>query len=126
MKTILVDAYRTFVTDDWINTEMQNLLDSYSNKKIILTNADEDKQKKLWLVNLPYSLFTLSFNPEKSDPKYFEIFLKEYNLNINNVIYFEHNIDAVNSAKSIWINTYHYDHEKQDLKALEQFLNENI
>jgi hypothetical protein len=101
MKTILVDAYRTFVTDDGINLEMQKLLDSYSNKKIILTNADKEKQKKIGLVNLPYPLFTLSFNPEKADSKYFEIFLEKNILNSDDVIYFEHNIDAVNSARSV-------------------------
>lgn len=126
MKIILVDAYNTFVTETWINREMQVLLDSFSNKKIILTNADEEKQKELWIVNLPYELFTLNFNPLKFDPKYYEIFLKKYGLEIDDVVYFEHNLEAVNSAKSLWINTYHYDKDKKDLDWLEKFLNDNL
>lgn len=126
MKTILVDAWNTFVTENWVNIEMQKLLDSFSNKKIILTNADEEKQKELWLVNLPYELFTLSFNPSKVEPRYYEIFLEKYSLWIWDVIYFEHNLDAVNSAKSVLINTYHYDKDKKDLVALEKFLKENL
>jgi hypothetical protein len=42
------------------------------------------------------------------------------------VVYFEHNLDAVNSARSFWINTYHYDKDKKDLVELEKFLKENI
>lgn len=126
MKTILVDAYRTFVTDDWINKEMFDMLEGFPNKKIILTNADEEKQEKLGLVNLVYPLFTLSFNPEKSSPEYFEIFLKEYWLTKDEVIYFEHNKEAVESAISFWINTYHYNHEEKNIDSLRKFLEENL
>ena len=41
MKTSLVDAWNTFVTEDGINRPMQKLLDKYANSKIILTNANE-------------------------------------------------------------------------------------
>ena len=126
MKTILVDAYNTFVTDEWINLEMQKILDKFENKKIILTNADTEKQKEFWLINLPYEMFSLNFNPLKTDPKFYEIFLEKYNLNSNEVIYFEHNLEAVESAKSVWINTFHYDKNKKDLVNLEKFLRDNI
>ena len=126
MKTILVDAWNTFVTADWVNTEMQKLLDSFPNKKVILTNADSEKQVELWLVNVPYELFTLNFNPLKTDPKYYEIFLERYWLWIDEVTYFEHNLDAINSAKSLWINTYYYDKDKKDLVWLEKFLRNNL
>jgi FMN phosphatase YigB (HAD superfamily) len=45
-------------------------------------------------------MFTLNFNPLKTDSKYYEIFLEKYNLKIDEVVYFEHNLDAVNSARS--------------------------
>jgi len=80
MKTILVDAYNTLVTDDGIFMEMHILLEKFSNKKIILTNADEEKQKELGLINLPYEMFTQSFNPLKTDSQYYKNFLEEYNL----------------------------------------------
>ena len=40
MKTILVDAWNTFVTEEGINLDMKKLLDSYPNNKIILTTLN--------------------------------------------------------------------------------------
>ena len=126
MKTILVDAYNTFVTEKGINIEMQKMLDKFENKKIILTNADKEKQKEFWLVNLPYEMYSWNFNPLKTNPKFYEIFLKKFNLKSNEVIYFEHNLETVESAKSIWINTFHYNKDKKDLVSLEKFLEDNL
>lgn len=126
MKTILVDAYNTLVTDDGIFMEMHILLEKFSNKKIILTNADEEKQKELGLINLPYEMFTQSFNPLKTDSQYYKNFLEEYNLWVDDVVYFEHDISAVKSAQSVWINVYHYNKDTKDLGELERFLRENI
>jgi hypothetical protein len=47
MKTILVDAWNTFITEEGVNSEMQQLLDKFPNKKIILTNANEEEQVKM-------------------------------------------------------------------------------
>lgn len=126
MKIILVDAYNAFVTKDWINKEMQGILDSFPNRKIILTNADSVKQKELWLVNLPYELFTLNFNPKKTEWGYFEKMLKHFWFNANEVIFFEHNLMAVEKAREAWIKTLYYDNNKKDLKELEKFLKDNI
>ena len=126
MKTILVDAYNTFITDKWINLEMQKMLDKFPNKKIILTNADTKKQKELWLINLPYEMFSWNFNPLKTDPKFYKIFLEKYNLSPEEVIYFEHNLEAIKSAKSIWIKAFHYNKDKKDLVGLEKFLKNNL
>lgn len=126
MKTILVDAWNTFVTSEWIFEDMKNLLDQYPNKKIVVTNANDEQMMTFGLTNLPYELFTLKHNPDKVDPKYFEIMFDKLNLDKDNIIYFEHNIDAVNSAKSLWINTYHYDKDKKDLIWLKKFLDSNL
>ena len=126
MKTILVDAYNTLVTDEGIFMEMHILLEKFPNKKVILTNADEDKQKELGLVNLPYEMFTQNFNPMKSDPQYYKNFLEEYNLWVEDVVYFEHDKSAVESAKSVWIHVYNYNKNTKDLGKLEKFLRENI
>jgi len=126
MKTILVDAYNTFVTEEWINLKMQKMLDKFENKKIILTNADEEKQKVLWLVNLPYEMFSLNFNPLKTDSEFYKIFLEKFNLKAEEVIYFEHNNDAVKSARSVGINTFHYNKDKKDIIELGEFIKNNI
>ncbi len=79
MKTILVDAVDTFVIEKegilGIFEEMHDLLEAFSNKKIILTgaNANDEQFKQFGLDKMPYEVFTLKHNPEKTDPKYYEV-----------------------------------------------------
>ena len=127
MKTILVDAINTFVIkDEGIFERMRVLLEQYSNRKIILTNADDEQMKKYDSDNMPYEVFTLKHNPEKTDPRYFEKMLEFFNLSAGDVVYFEHNENAVKSAQSVGIKTYHYNKDKKDLESLKKFLDDNI
>tara|TARA_Y100000310_G_C20701621_1_gene830496 strand:- start:8488 stop:8871 length:384 start_codon:yes stop_codon:yes gene_type:complete len=127
MKTILVDAINSFVIEGkGIFIEMHKLLEKYQNRKIILTGASDDKMKEVGLDKMPYEVFTLKHNPEKTEPKYFEIMLKHFNLDSKDVIYFEHNQEAVESAQSVGITTFFYDKDLQDLEALKKFLEENL
>lgn len=136
MKTILVDAIYCFVLvkknkltgDDKysIFKEMKELLEKYPNKKIILTGADDEQMVKFGLNDMPYPVFTLKHNPEKTDTEYYKILLKKYDLKKENVIYFEHNLEAVKSALSVGINTYYYDSEKKDLIKLKEFLDNGL
>ena len=130
MKTILVDAVDCFIIEQnkkfGIFQDMYKLLENYPNRKIILTGAADDKIKFFGLDNMPYEVFTLKHNPEKTNPEYYNILLKNFNLNEKEVIYFEHNLDAVKSAQSVGINTYFYDNDKKDLKSLTKFLNDNL
>jgi HAD superfamily hydrolase (TIGR01509 family) len=98
----------------------------YSNKKIIVTNANDEQLITFGLVNLPYELFTLKHNPDKVDPGYFILLLEKFNLKNDEVVYFEHNPEAVKSAVSLGIHTYHYDVEKRDLEALRKFLDSSL
>ncbi len=126
MKTILVDAYNTLVTDEGINADMLDMLEQFDNPKIVLTNADDEKQIELWLVDMPYEMFTLNFNPKKDTPEYYEIFLEKYNFSPDDVVYFEHNADAVDSAKSIGIPTFHYNKEDKNIEEVKDFLQAHI
>ncbi len=127
MKTILVDAVDTFVIEgQGINAEMYNLLEAYPNRKIILTNASDEQMQPFGLADLPYELFTLKHKPDKIDPKYFETMLSNFNLAKDNVIYFEHNPEAVRSAQSVGIKSYFYDSEKKDLVNLKAFIDNNL
>jgi len=130
MITILVDAVDCFVIRNDEKFEilqgMQDLLEKYPNKKIILTGANDEQYKKFGLDKIPYEVFTLKHNPEKTDPEYFKTLLKNYNLNKDEVIYFEHNHDAVKSAQSVGIITYFYDNDKKDLEGLKDFLDKNL
>jgi len=136
MKTILVDAIYGFVLvkkneltgkDEYsVFKEMQELLEKYPNKKIILTGAGDEQMVKFGLNGMPYPVFTLKHNPEKTDPEYFRIFLKEYNLKAEDVIYFEHRSEATKSAESVGIKTYFYNQETKDLESLKKFLDDNL
>lgn len=126
MKTILVDAVNTFVVDRKIFKEMYELLEKYPNNKIILTNADDEQIESFGLINLPYKIFTLKHNPDKVDSVYFLKMFEKLGLSKDDVIYFEHHIDAVKSAESVGIVTYHYNKDEKDLSKLGEFLDNNL
>lgn len=127
MKTILVDAVGTFVIEgEGVYKPMFELLEKYHNRKIVLTNANDEQMVPFSLTNLPYELFTLNHNPDKVDPKYFEEMFKHFNLTKEDVVYFEHNPEAVKSAQSLGITSYFYDENKKDLDSLKNFLDSNL
>ncbi len=127
MKTILVDAIHAFIiVGKGIFTEMQELLDSYPNPKIILTGATDEQIIAFGLDHVPYPVFTLRRQPEKADPLYYKKMLEHFTLTAADVVYFEHNAEAVESARSVGITTYHYDKDKKDLVALKEFLDANL
>lgn len=130
MKTILVDAVHCFIIEDQgkfdIFRDMYNLLERYPNDKIILTSASDDKRELYKLDKMPYEVFTLKHNPEKTDPEYYKTLLDKFSLSKDEVIYFEHSIDAAQSAQSVGINTYYYDNDKKDLESLKKFIDKNL
>lgn len=127
MKTILVDAIYCFVSDKGeVFEEMYKLLQTYSNPKILLTGADDEQFKKWNLASMPYEVFTLKHNPEKTNPEYYKVMLAKFNLDADEVIYFEHNLEAVKSAESVGIKSYFYDDNIKDLDALKEFLDSNL
>lgn len=127
MKTILVDAIDGLVLKDGtIFEEMHALLEELPNPKIVLTGANDEQFKQFNLDKVPYEVFTLKHDPEKTDPKYFKMMLEHYGLTKEDVIFFEHNAEAVESAQSVGITTHYYDPEKQDLVALRSFIEENL
>ncbi len=130
MKTILVDAAYCFTIEKEgkfeIFKDMYEMLETYPNHKIVLSGANDDKMAFYALDNIPYELFTLKHNPEKTDPRYYKILLDKFGLKSEDVLYFEHNIEAVKSAESVGIKSYFYDNNKKDLKSLKNFLDENL
>lgn len=127
MKTILVDAVDCFVSSDGeVFKEMHDLLETYPNRKIILTGANDEQFKKFGLDKMPYEVFTLKHDPEKTNPDYYKIFLERLGINKEEVVYFEHNPAAVASAQSVGIDTYYYDNDKKDISALKEFLDSSL
>jgi FMN phosphatase YigB (HAD superfamily) len=125
MKTILVDAWNTFVTANGIDQDLKKLLDTFPNRKIILTNANKQECITYGIVNMPYEVFSLEHNPNKTDKAYFLKMLGHFNLQPNDVLYFEHNEDAQNSATSLGIKTYLY-RKEDNLDGLDSFLRINL
>lgn len=130
MKTILVDAIDAFVVETEngfkIFQEMHDLLETFPNRKIILTGANDQQFKEFGLSKMPYEVFTLKHDPEKTDPKYYKTMLGQSHLKNDEVIYFEHDKNAVKSARSTGIITYFYDPDKKDLDSLKDFLIKNL
>ena len=126
MKTILVDAAGTFLVDKKIDEKLYQLLESYPNKKIILTNASDEQFEGYGLIDLPYEMFTLKHNPDKVDPVYFQKMFEQLNLKAEDCVYFEHTPAAVESAKSVGITSYYFDEQKRDLESLKNFLDTNL
>lgn len=127
MKTILVDAIDGLILKDGtVFEEMHQLLEKYPNPKLVLTGANDEQFKEFNLNRSPYEVFTLKHDPEKTDPKYFEILLNKYNLKPSEVVYFEHNKEAAEVAMQAGIKTMFYDCSKRDLKELKEFLDTSL
>ena len=130
MKTILVDAVDAFVveTDEGfkIYEPLQKILDNFPNTKIILTGANDEQFKKFGLDKMPYEVFTLKHDPEKTNTEYYRKMLEHFNLKPDDVVYFEHNPEAVKSSQSIGIKTHYWDNEKRPLRELSIFLENTI
>ncbi|MDR0282559.1 MAG: hypothetical protein LBI53_04610 [Candidatus Peribacteria bacterium] len=126
MKTILVDARKVLVTEEGLYQPLYDLLESYPNPKITLTNANTKEQEKLGLNKQPYPLFTLTHNPEKAESLYYEMMLNHFNLTPTEVIYFESNPQAVESARLIGIITHYFDRQLKDIESLKILLDKNL
>ncbi len=127
MKTILVDAVYCIVSPEGkLFQEMYDLLETYPNNKIILTGANDEQFVSFGLDKMPYEVFTLKHDPEKTNPDYYIKMLNHFNLKSEDVVYFEHAMPAVESARQVGINTYFYDDEKKDLNALKGWLDESL
>ncbi len=105
---------------------MFEMLESFQNPKIIVTNANPEERIKLGIVDMPYPVFSLNHEPDKTNPVYFERMLSYFELTANDVLYFEHNSLAVEAAKSLDIHVFLYDKDKKDIKAVKLFLQDNL
>lgn len=127
MKTILVDAIHTYYKVwEGVQWDLHDLLEWYPNDKIVVTGANDEQIRQFKLTNIPYPLFTLEHNPEKSSPLYFQTFSEIYGIDTNNLVYFDHDPTAVESARSIWIPSFQFNPLTRNLDELKDFLDQNI
>jgi FMN phosphatase YigB (HAD superfamily) len=126
-KIILVDAIHTLIIPDkGIYDPLFNLLETYSNRKIVLTGANDKEFSEHGLDKISYEVFSLKHNPEKSDPNYYKTLFEKLDLAVETLVYIEHNLEAVHSAESLNINVFHYNKDLRDINKLNEFLKINI
>ncbi len=126
MKTILVDAYNTLFTEHGIDTGMLNILETFQEPKIVLTNANDEQMVTFGIDQSPYPVFTLKHQPNKPEGGYYEKMLEAHALEADECIYFEHNKNAVEMAQKLGIISYHFDHTERDLSSLKEFIKKNL
>ena len=74
---------------------------------------------------MPYEVFSLEHNPNKTDKAYFLKMLSHFSLKPAEVVYIEHNAEAINSATAVGINTFPYNKE-ENLDGHRIFLQNNL
>lgn len=127
MKTILVDAIHVLLSEGGVlNADMYQLLESYPNPKIVVTGANKEQAQKYGLDRCPYPVFTCEHNPEKSEPEYFKILMREYQLKATDIVYFDHTPQAISSAGRVGISTFLFNAEVNDILALKAFLDSQV
>ena len=127
MKTILVDTIHTyFKIGEGVQWDLHELLESYPNEKIAVTGANDEQIRQFQLANIPYPLFTLEHNPEKSSPKYFQTLSEIYGIDTTNFVYFDHDPKAVETAQSMGIPSFQFNPQTRNLNELKDFLDQNI
>ncbi|MFA5992586.1 MAG: alanine--tRNA ligase-related protein [Candidatus Pacearchaeota archaeon] len=120
---MLVDGMHCLYDKDFkINQELLDLLNLISNKKIVVVNGFANKAKEL-LEEYNFEVFSLeNENIKKDDKKFFELLVKKYSLNINEIVYFDHLEENINSAKKIGIKSELYNGTKQIAKFIDNNL----
>lgn len=127
MKTLLIDAAHTSISATGeLLTDVLDLVASYDNPKLVVTNANPEEAKQYKLNTLPYGVYSLNHEPDKTDPLYFERLMDEFGLEPEDIVYFEHTPAAVKAAQSLKITSYHFDEIKRDIEALKAFLDANL
>ena len=93
MKVILVDAINTLIIPGkGMYEPLLKVLEDYPNRKIVLTGANNEEFIQHGLDKIPYEVFTLKHNPEKSNPSYYKILLEQFDLGVEDLVYIEHNM----------------------------------
>jgi FMN phosphatase YigB (HAD superfamily) len=60
---------------------------------------------ELLLSGYDFDFFTLENSPSKTDSRYFTTLLKNYSLQPDQVVYFDHQLPALESARSVGVSS---------------------
>jgi leucyl-tRNA synthetase/ADP-ribose pyrophosphatase YjhB (NUDIX family) len=121
--TILIDAVFCLINKTEsgmsLNQELFDYLERLPQRKIVVTNAkDQNLVTIKQLVGDKFEVFSLRFDPEKTDPKFYETMIKNLSIDTSSTIYFDHNTDNLKSAKSNGIHCFQYTSNQQAISTL--------
>lgn len=121
-KTILVDGMHCIYDEEFnVNQNLLNILNSINCQKILVVNKFREKG----LVSLQgneFEAFSLEEQGiKKNNPEFFKTLMTKFSLTPENLIYFDHSEDNINSAKELGIKSIHYTGDNDKIK---EFLDE--
>lgn len=122
-RVILVDGMHTLYNSNFnVNQELLEILNSVPARKILVVNGFREKGKKL-LENFGFEAFSLEEEKvNKDNPLFFNTFLKKFGLTTEEVIYFDHKTENVETATKLGILSRHY----QSPKQIKEFIEKNL
>ena len=107
MKVILVDAINTLIIPGkGMYEPLLKILDGYPNRKIVLTGANNEEFIQHELDKVPYEVFTLKHNPEKSNPNYY---------NSNRLLFYLQIVQLAIGKDLLFLYFFPEDHELRKL-----------
>ncbi|MEI6144359.1 MAG: alanine--tRNA ligase-related protein, partial [Candidatus Berkelbacteria bacterium] len=123
VRTILIDGMHCLYDENFeINQTLLEILNSKNTRKILVVDGYREKAKELLKV---FDIECFSLEEEKitkTNPEYFKKLFEKFDLKSEDVIYFDHSQENIDSAKSLGILTELYSGAEQ----VDQFLQKNL
>ena len=60
--------------------------------------------QKLW--RMPYEMFSLAHEPNKTDPEYFKVLFDQFSITADDVVYIEHTKEVIPVAEGLGIKVF--------------------
>ncbi|MEK7498199.1 MAG: HAD-IA family hydrolase, partial [Patescibacteria group bacterium] len=122
-KVILIDGMNCLYDENFkINKGLLEIINHFNSQSILVVNNFREKGYNL-VKETNWKAFSLEEKKIKKDnPEYFKLLLKEFNIIPEEVIYFDHKKENIESAKSIGINSILY----KDNKQIKEFIENNL
>ncbi len=105
-----------------INEELLHILNSINVRKILIVNGYTEKAREL-LKNTNFEIFSLEKEGiKKENQDYFKKLMKEFNLSSEELLYFDHAEENINSAEKLGITSELY----KNNKIIKKFIEDNL
>ena len=120
-RTILVDGMHTIYDSEFkVNKKILDIVNSFPMKKILTVNGFREKGKKL-LEDYGFEAFSMEEEGvKKENQRFFLTLLQKFKLSSEEVIYFDHKKENVETARKIGIKSEVYENPDQIKNFLQQ------